>query len=594
MSMRGAVNAVRRQFERFKVSDLRAEVIFQGISRDSTPGWGYYALISAAALIASLGLVANSAAVVIGAMLVSPLMSPIFGMALGMIRGDAPLLGRSVRAEITGVILAVFFGTLFGVLPVMIEVTPEMLARTEPTLLDLLVAVFAGLAGTLAVLDERISPALPGVAISTAIVPPLATCGLCLSLGAYQGAYGAFLLFFANFLAILLVSSLAFLVSGMGLKTETHIRQLKKRMLIAVIGFALVSAYLTHALVLMVQDRRESKIISNVVETALARHSSASLVSVVFKEIGNDFNVLISVRTAKPFTPDQVKAVQDKLDQALQRKVSLVAHCILSKDISPTGSARVVINPTLDGKFISEDVAPDVKRLQLAEQTLREELSARPELLLLDIDLVHILGDPVVVASIQSSRPLIPFEVGQFERAIQNRLGDPSIRLLARCQVSQDVAADGRILYGGAHFGPQPEMAEKIKARTSQSIQDSGEFFVTAMDVVKHGNVWDVRAEVTGARIITPGELAEIEKSVAGWLAQKIRLVVWSKTELMTLSNQYMPVEEYARRRMLEAEARKAASVPDPGVDVPAAAPAPDPEPRDAPGKKTAPPDAGS
>jgi len=567
----------------------RCPTYFQGISRDSTPGWGYYALISAAALIASLGLVANSAAVVIGAMLVSPLMSPIFGMALGMIRGEPGLLGRSVRAEITGVILAVFFGALFGALPVLTEVTPEMLARTEPTLLDLLVAVFAGLAGTLAVLDERISPALPGVAISTAIVPPLATCGLCLSAGAFHGAYGAFLLFFANFLAILLVSSLAFLVSGMGLHSESHIRQLKKRMFIAVAGFVLVFAYLTHALVLMVQDRREKMIIGDVIETALASHSSASLVNVAYKEIGGDFNVLATIRTPKPFTPDQVKAVQDKLDQALGLNVSLVAHCILAKDISPTGSARVVINPTLDGKFISENVPPDIKRIQLAEQTLREELSARPELLLLDIDLVHILGDPVIVASIQSSRPLVPFEVRQFERAIQDRLGDPGIKLLARCQVSQDVAADGRILYGSAHFGPQPEIAGKIKDRASKSIEDSGEFFVTAMDVVKHGDVWDVRAEVAGTRVIMPKELAEIEKSVAGWLGEKIKLVVWTKTELMAQSNGLMPVEEFARRRLIEAGARKEGGVPDPGKDVPAAAPAPDGVAAPAPDSASAP-----
>ncbi|MBU4575559.1 MAG: DUF389 domain-containing protein, partial [Proteobacteria bacterium] len=147
----------------FKVSQARGEQIINEISVGSTPALGYYALISAASLIASLGLVANSAAVVIGAMLVSPLMTPIFGIALGMVRGDTPLLSQAFRAEFGGVFLAVAFGTVFGTLPVVQDVTSEMLARTYPTLLDLLVAVFAGLAGTLAVLDERISPVLPGV-----------------------------------------------------------------------------------------------------------------------------------------------------------------------------------------------------------------------------------------------------------------------------------------------------------------------------------------------------------------------------------------------------------------------------------------------
>ena len=125
-------------FVRFRVANDKAEGIVAEIARGSTPGAGFYALISAAALIASLGLVANSPAVIIGAMLVSPLMSPIFGISLGMIRGDASLLGKSVRAEISGMALAVAFGALFGLLPVMVEATPEMLARTQPTLLDLL------------------------------------------------------------------------------------------------------------------------------------------------------------------------------------------------------------------------------------------------------------------------------------------------------------------------------------------------------------------------------------------------------------------------------------------------------------------------
>jgi len=201
------------RLRRFRVTGDKAEAVVADITRGSTPGAGFYALIATAALIASLGLVANSPAVIIGAMLVSPLMSPIFGIALGMIRGDAGLLGKSIRAEVSGMALAVAFGALFGLLPVMTEVTPEMLARTHPTLLDLLVAVFAGFAGTLAMVDDRISPALPGVAIATAIVPPLATCGLCLASGATQGALGAFLLFFANFVAILLVSALTFLAA---------------------------------------------------------------------------------------------------------------------------------------------------------------------------------------------------------------------------------------------------------------------------------------------------------------------------------------------------------------------------------------------
>jgi uncharacterized membrane protein len=85
-------------------------------------------------------------------------------------------------------VLAVGIAAILGIFPLALQVTPEMLARTEPNLLDLLVAVLAGFAGTYALIDARLSPALPGVAIATAVVPPLANSGLCLAMGAFAGA----------------------------------------------------------------------------------------------------------------------------------------------------------------------------------------------------------------------------------------------------------------------------------------------------------------------------------------------------------------------------------------------------------------------
>ena len=123
-------------------------------------------------------------------------------------------MGRALRAEIIGVFLGVGMATLFGTLPLALEVTPEMLSRTQPNLLDLLVAVLAGFAGAFAMIDERLSPALPGVAIATAIVPPMANSGLCLAVGAFQGAYGSFLLFLANSLSILIVSCATFIAGA--------------------------------------------------------------------------------------------------------------------------------------------------------------------------------------------------------------------------------------------------------------------------------------------------------------------------------------------------------------------------------------------
>ncbi|HSQ86590.1 MAG TPA: TIGR00341 family protein, partial [Desulfobacterales bacterium] len=206
---------------KIKVPYERVVTVYEDIERGSKPELRFYAMVGASTAIAAFGLIMNSTAVVIGAMLVAPLMTPIFGIALALVRGDASLLGRAIRAEIVGVILTVSLAACFGLVIPELEVTQEMLSRTSPNLLDLLVAVFAGFAGAYAMVDEHISPALPGVAIATAIVPPLANSGLCLALGAYYGAMGSFLLFFANFLSILLVASAIFFASGMAHEFES-------------------------------------------------------------------------------------------------------------------------------------------------------------------------------------------------------------------------------------------------------------------------------------------------------------------------------------------------------------------------------------
>lgn len=550
--------------DRFRITDEKAERIVAEIARGSTPGAGFYALIATAALIASLGLVANSPAVIIGAMLVSPLMSPIFGISLGMIRGDAALLAKSVRAEISGMALAVAFGALFGLLPVLTEVTPEMLARTEPTLLDLLVAVFAGFAGTLAMIDDRISPALPGVAIATAIVPPLATCGLCLAAGATAGASGAFLLFFANFVAILLVSALSFLAAGLARRQGDTggARRVAGNMAVAVLSFLLVSAYLTHSLAAIVGDRNQAARVKTTLEHLLAEDPNSSLVTLHRKTEGAALDVLATVRTPKPLDPQRVAAMEKALAAAVGQPVRLVVRCLLTKDIFPPGGTAVVVGPGLDGTFLTDKVPPDVRRLQLAEQTLRELFATRPQLLLLDVDLVHVLGTPVVLATLQSPRALIPQEARAFEEAIRDRLGDPTIRLLARCQVPVDVTATGRILYGRAHFGPPDVQAKAVGAFIRRTVEALPDMFVTALDVVRGADGFEARAEIAGARLLAPTEIAAIEAKTAAFAGEPVRFAAWSRTDLMVTGNRYLPVEEYTRQRLAEGrEAETAAPV---------------------------------
>ena len=318
---------LNKKLQWLRTSPERANAVIEEIGQGSEPHINFYLLLLVSALIASFGLLANSTAVVIGAMLVSPLMTPILGIALSLVRGDARLFGRAIRAEIFGVFLAVSVSALFGLLPIITEATPEMLSRTQPNLLDLLVALLAGFAGAVAMVDERISPALPGVAIATAIVPPLSNTGLCLAIGTYEGATGSFLLFLANFISILLVASAVFYVAGLAPKFSRETRwKFGRRFGWATLGFFLVAALLTNSLVGIIKERALGRTIKDVLTKELAATNGVVLDREFHDSEGNRIRVLASVRTPKLLLPKEVEKFQTSLSKKLEKPCELVVR----------------------------------------------------------------------------------------------------------------------------------------------------------------------------------------------------------------------------------------------------------------------------
>ena len=171
--------------------------------------WRFFVLLILSTLIATLGLVADSVAVIIGAMLLAPLMTPILAVAAALVIADARELLTSVAILVTGVLAAIATAagaTWVGLndLTIVSELPAEIIGRTEPSLLDLGVAIAAGLAAGYVLTHRRVLSSLPGVAIAVALVPPLATVGITLELGQQDAARGALLLFATNLVAIVL------------------------------------------------------------------------------------------------------------------------------------------------------------------------------------------------------------------------------------------------------------------------------------------------------------------------------------------------------------------------------------------------------
>ena len=192
------------------VARMREKLFFEGDDRARKLS-AFWTLLLLAAVIASAGVVSDSTATVIGAMIVAPLMTPIVGIVLAVTIGDGRNLALSAALVVTGALAVIGAGYLFGLLadvPVDAARSTQVAGRVNPSLVDLAAAIATGAVGAFAVVRSDVSDTLPGVAIAISLVPPLAVVGLTLEAGAADEAGGALLLFLTNVSAILVTGVL--------------------------------------------------------------------------------------------------------------------------------------------------------------------------------------------------------------------------------------------------------------------------------------------------------------------------------------------------------------------------------------------------
>ena len=195
-------------------SEERFKELFQVLRVDAKINHTFLALMVLSTILASLGLFANSTAVIIGAMLVAPLMTPIVSLSMGLLRGDTDMIKDSLLKIFVGVVLALLASSAMAFLLPYSQVTPEMKMRINPTLLDLGVAILSGIIAAYAKSFKEIIQNLAGVAIAVALVPPLAVAGIGLGYGEFSLFGGAFLLFFTNLVGIIIAAVMTFNVLG--------------------------------------------------------------------------------------------------------------------------------------------------------------------------------------------------------------------------------------------------------------------------------------------------------------------------------------------------------------------------------------------
>ncbi len=176
--------------------------IEEGVSFRGATLW----VLAFAILTASLGLNVNSTAVIIGAMLISPLMGPIIGMGLGIGISDDNLLKRAARNYLVATLVSIMVAAFYWLITPLSEAQSELLARTQPTLYDVMIALCGGAAGIVALSTRGNGNVIPGVAIATALMPPLCTAGYGLATAQWSYFAGAFYLYFINSVFICLAT----------------------------------------------------------------------------------------------------------------------------------------------------------------------------------------------------------------------------------------------------------------------------------------------------------------------------------------------------------------------------------------------------
>ncbi len=287
--------------------------------RGAEPSFTYYTMLFLSGVISALGLLAGSTAAIIGAMIVAPLMGPITGMAFAITMGNRRLLKRSGVSVLTGALLTVVTAYLICELIGLNALNPEILERTQPTLIDLAIGLAAGAAGAFATTRREVASALSGVAIAVALVPPLSVIGIGIAFGSRDVMVGSTLLFLTNLSGIILSGGLIFVWQDYGSMRRARRGLLASTLIILVLGIPLGLSLRQ----LIVQERARTRV-GRIIRDEAVVFEDASIRRLQVDVRGKALMVTLEVgAAAASISESQVQSVHRLLESQLARPVNL-------------------------------------------------------------------------------------------------------------------------------------------------------------------------------------------------------------------------------------------------------------------------------
>ena len=321
-----------RMFRNFGLDAIPILKLRESLIQDAKLTQNYLVLIFSSCLIATFGLLINSTAVIIGAMIIAPLMLPLRGLSFGTLEGDGQLLRSSFISIALGTLLGIACSCFVGIVIGVPEFGSEILARTQPTLIDLLIAVVAGGISGYAKIRPSIGDAIPGTAIAVALMPPLCVVGLSLSQGEWSAAWGASLLYITNLIGINLACLVIYVLGGYARSNELG------RTLSWGVSLVLI-AMLTIPLGISFWQLTDKAKVNESVQKILVTRSLINRQDVEVVDLDVDWqtqppSVKLSVKAANPVTPQEVAVIEDLLNNELKKSFSVVFDVTSSQQVT--------------------------------------------------------------------------------------------------------------------------------------------------------------------------------------------------------------------------------------------------------------------
>ncbi len=300
-----------------KASDEEFKELFITLRDSAKFSWVFLVLMVLSTLLATTGLFANSAPVVIGAMILAPLMSPIISLSMGVVRAEKALLTQSLKTLFIGIAMALLASSFYAYLIPLEQITTEMQSRINPTFLDLMVAIFAGIAGAYANSKSEIAKSLAGVAIAVALVPPLSVAGIGIGMLNTEVIYGSLLLFTTNLIGITLSAAFTFIVLGFAPVHRAKRGLIYTSVLLAIITIPLISSFQ-----MMVQKSEYMKRLSIYKTMNINNHTlQTNVINIEIKEAL--LEIELEVISQNGFVLDDYSLIKDSIEKLLESEVSL-------------------------------------------------------------------------------------------------------------------------------------------------------------------------------------------------------------------------------------------------------------------------------